>query len=66
MLDYHWETNFIGILVAFVMPLLAIIHPIYHSLRLQLRDSLDVFRQKVDVVTVTMTKIEDELGLSFH
>jgi predicted lysophospholipase L1 biosynthesis ABC-type transport system permease subunit len=47
----------IGLLVAIVLPVLAFIRPVMQSLTIQLRDSLDIFRVKVETFEVVFTKI---------
>lgn len=63
-IEFKLEAYLVSLLVAVVLPLLAMIAPVANSLSVQLRDALDVFRDKVSELTVVFSKIEDIYGLS--
>jgi ABC-type lipoprotein release transport system permease subunit len=49
----------VGLAVAILLPIVSLIRPMMQSLTIQLRDSLDIFRNKVETFTVVFTKIQD-------
>ena len=64
VLEFNEATLWVGICSATVLPFLAILGPIHESLAVQLRDALDIHRQKASVLTVQFKKLEDQYGLS--
>jgi hypothetical protein len=59
-------TLFIGILAAFTLSCISMVFPIINSISLELRDALDIFRTKIDTVSVSFTKIQSQYGLSLN
>jgi len=64
VLDFNELTLWVGICSATVLPFLAILGPIHQSLSIELRDALDIHRQKASALTVEFKKLEDHYGLS--
>jgi hypothetical protein len=63
-LEFKMEAYLVGIFVSWVLPLMAMIAPVYNSLTVSLRDALDVFRPKTTSMTVAFSKLEDMYGLN--
>ena len=58
------ESVLVGLFVAIVLPLIAMISPTINSLSIQLRDALDIFRSKVETLTVAFTRLQNMYGIS--
>ena len=64
MLDFTSNTVLVGMFIGVMFPLMAIVGPIYQSVSVELRDSLDITRVKASALTVQFKKLENEYGLS--
>lgn len=64
ILNFTTESTLVGLGTAVVLPILAMILPIINGLSIQLRDALDIFRNKIETVTVAFTRLESMYGLS--
>lgn len=54
----------VAIFVSFVLPLCAIIGPLYEQSKVSLVDALSIFRVRINQFSVSMTRMSDKLGLS--
>lgn len=62
--EFKLEAYLIAVLVAWVLPLLSMIVPVINSLGVELRDALDLFRDKHSQLTVQFTRLESMYGLN--
>lgn len=64
ILDFGLLPVFVGICVAYALPIVSMIKPVINGLAVELRDALDVFRKKTEMVDIQFTKLQDLYGLS--
>lgn len=65
-LEVSYKAYLVGIGCALLLPCLAFIAPINDTLQVQLRDALDLFRQKVSNISVQFTRLEETYGLNIQ
>lgn len=65
-LEFNYEAVIVGLLCAFLLPILSMIQPLMKASNVELRDALDIYRRKANDVTVQFTKLESKFGLSFN
>jgi len=64
ILDFNTGAIVIGIFVALVLPFCAMAEPILQETSIELRDALDVFRNKVQTLKVIFNNLQSNYGLS--
>ena len=52
ILDFTFLPIFVGICVAYALPIISMIKPVINGLAVELRDALDVFRKKTEMVDI--------------
>ena len=52
IMDFKMEAYLVGVLVAVLLPVIAMVAPVVNSLSIQLRDALDIFRSKTSSISV--------------
>ena len=52
ILDFNYLPLIVGFIVAYALPIISMIKPVINGLAVELRDALDVFRKKTDVLDV--------------
>lgn len=57
ILDFTFLPVFVGICVAYALPILSMVKPVLNGLAVELRDALDVFRKKAEMVDIQFTKL---------
>mmetsp|Transcript_5381 Transcript_5381/g.9034 ORF Transcript_5381/g.9034 Transcript_5381/m.9034 type:complete len:476 (-) Transcript_5381:1391-2818(-) len=53
-----------AVLLSLVLPLISMVEPIFEETQMELRDALDVFSPKLNVIKVTLTQLYSKYGLS--
>ena len=65
-LEVTFEAMLIGFGAAVFLTFVSMVKPVFNCYSIPLRDALDVFRSKVETMTVSFKKFEDMLGLSLN
>jgi hypothetical protein len=57
ILDFNYLPLLVGLFVAYALPIISMIKPVINGISVELRDALDVFRKKTEVLDVQFTKL---------